>query len=82
MLSPVNILLFGDVILSGTEQRITGRQLLMKQLKKARKVSIITLMWHEGRPTDDPPYGWKESMQAKLTDAQWNELTTPGTELI
>ena len=38
-------------------------------------------MWHEGRPTDNPPYGWKESIQGKLTDAEWKELTTPGTNL-
>ena len=42
---------------------------------------IITLMWHAGRPKDDPPFGWKESIQAKLTDAEWKELITPGTEL-
>ncbi len=42
---------------------------------------IITLMWHQGRPTDDPPYDWKESMQGKLTDEEWQELTTPGTPL-
>jgi mannan endo-1,4-beta-mannosidase len=42
---------------------------------------LITLMWHQGRPTDDPPFGWKESIQGKITDAQWKELTTPGTEL-
>ena len=38
-------------------------------------------MWHQGRPTDDPPYGWKESIQGKLTDDQWSELITPGTPL-
>jgi mannan endo-1,4-beta-mannosidase len=30
---------------------------------------------------DDEPNGWKESVQAKLTDAQWKELITPGTAL-
>jgi mannan endo-1,4-beta-mannosidase len=38
-------------------------------------------MWHAGRPLDDPPFGWKESIQAKMTDTQWKELTTPGTAL-
>ena len=42
---------------------------------------LITLMWHQGRPGDDPPYGWKESIQGKLTDQQWKDLTTPGTNL-
>jgi mannan endo-1,4-beta-mannosidase len=38
-------------------------------------------MWHAGRPQDDPPFGWKESVQAKLTDKEWKELITPGTTL-
>jgi mannan endo-1,4-beta-mannosidase len=38
-------------------------------------------MWHAGRPLDDPPFGWKESIQAKLTDSEWEELITPGTPL-
>lgn len=46
-----------------------------------RQGNIITLMWHAVRPTDEGPNGWKESVQAKLTDAQWRELITPGTVL-
>jgi mannobiose 2-epimerase len=49
--------------------------------EKYREGYIITLMWHAGRPLDDPPFGWKESIQGKLTDQQWEELTTPGTPL-
>jgi len=50
-------------------------------IRKHKECYLISLMWHEGRPTDNPPYGWKESIQGKLTDAQWKELTTPNTEL-
>ncbi|MCX7984822.1 MAG: glycosyl hydrolase [Bacteroidetes bacterium] len=49
--------------------------------RKYKEGYIITLMWHAGRPQDDPPFGWKESIQAKLTDDEWNELITPGTRL-
>jgi mannan endo-1,4-beta-mannosidase len=42
---------------------------------------IITLMWHVGRPQDDPPFGWKESVQAEMTEEEWSEMTTPGTDL-
>ena len=38
-------------------------------------------MWHVGRPQDDPPFKWKESVQGKMTDEEWKELTTPGTAL-
>lgn len=43
--------------------------------------SIITLMWHAVRPVDDEPSGWKTSVQAELTDEEWEQLVTPGTPL-
>jgi mannan endo-1,4-beta-mannosidase len=49
--------------------------------KKYKEGYIITLMWHAGRPMDNPPFGWKESIQGKLSDKEWEELTTPGTAL-
>ena len=50
-------------------------------IRRHREGNLITLMWHAVRPTDDEPNGWKESVQNKLTDAQWKELITPGTPL-
>jgi cellobiose epimerase len=49
--------------------------------KKFKEGYIITLMWHAGRPLDNPPFGWKESIQAKLTDQEWRELLTPDSDL-
>lgn len=43
--------------------------------------SIVTLMWHACRPVDEEPCGWRESVQADLSDAQWQDLLTPGTEV-
>ncbi len=50
-------------------------------IRRHRQGSWITLMWHAVRPLDGEPNGWKESVQNKLTDAEWDELTTPGTAL-
>ncbi len=50
-------------------------------IKRHREGNIITLMWHAVRPTDEEPNGWKESVQNKLTDLEWRELTIPGTPL-
>ena len=58
-----------------------GQDVVNEAIKKWHDGYIVTLMWHQGRPTDDPPFDWKESIQGKLTDAQWTELTTPNTEL-
>jgi mannan endo-1,4-beta-mannosidase len=68
-----------DFIWNGTNDN--GEAIVKEAIKKNEAGNIITLMWHEGRPTDDPPYGWKESIQGKLTPAQWDSLTTPGTPL-
>jgi len=58
-----------------------GQQLVDEAIRKSHDGYLITLMWHEGRPTDDPPYDWKNSIQGKLTVEEWTELTTPGTKL-
>ncbi len=58
-----------------------GQDVVNEAIGKYKEGYIVTLMWHQGRPIDNPPFGWKESVQAKLTDAQWKELTTPGTAL-
>jgi len=68
-----------DFILGGTKDY--GPEIVQEAIKKYKEGYIVTLMWHAGRPTDDPPYGWKESIQAELTDEQWRELVTPGTPL-
>ena len=68
-----------DFIWNWTTDR--GQDVVNKTIEKYKQGYIITLMWHQGRPIDNPPYGWKESVQAKLTDAQWKELTTEGTDL-
>jgi mannobiose 2-epimerase len=55
--------------------------LLQTAYKKYKEGYIVTLMWHVGRPQDNPPFSWKESVQAKMTDKEWMELITPGTAL-
>jgi mannan endo-1,4-beta-mannosidase len=57
------------------------QQLVDEAIEKFRQGYIITLMWHAGRPQDEPPYGWKESVQAEVTEAEWKDITTTGTDL-
>ena len=38
-------------------------------------------MWHAVPPDEDEPVTFRESIQSDLTDAQWQELITPGTHL-
>ena len=66
-----NTLQCGEPILSGMETNDNGQTIVNEAIKKNKEGYIITLMWHQGRPTDNPPFGWKESIQGKLTDAEW-----------
>lgn len=58
-----------------------GPRIVEEAIKKHKEGYIVTLMWHAGRPTDTPPFRWKESIQGELTDAEWKELTTPNSAL-
>jgi mannan endo-1,4-beta-mannosidase len=68
-----------DFIWNGKQDN--GQAIVNEAIKKNKEGYLICLMWHQGRPSDNPPYGWKESVQAKLTDEQWKELITPNTDL-
>ena len=68
-----------DFILDWTHD--AGQEIVNEAIKKSNEGYIVTLMWHQGRPIDEPPYDWKGSIQGKLTDAQWDELITPNTPL-
>ncbi len=50
-------------------------------IKEYKKGSIICLCWHEVRPTDNEPATFRQSVQGKLTNEQFNNVITPGTDL-
>ena len=50
-------------------------------IKRHKEGYVITLMWHTGKPQDNPPFDWKTSTQGEMRDAEWKELITPGTLL-
>lgn len=68
-----------DFIWNGKKDN--GQAIVDEAIRKNKEGYFVTLMWHAGRPIDDAPFGWKESVQAKLTDSQWKELITPNTAL-
>ena len=58
-----------------------GQQVVDESIKKWEEGNLVTLMWHEGKPTDDPPYDFEKNVKVKMSDADWNELVTPGSAL-
>jgi len=58
-----------------------GQRVVNEAIANYKKGYIIALMWHQGRPMDQPPYGFRESVQAKMSDSDFQQIVTPGTEL-
>lgn len=68
-----------DFIWGGTND--PGEKIVADAIQKHKDGTIVTLMWHAGRPIDKPPFTWRESVQGKLTDQEWEELMTPGSKI-
>ena len=77
--------IFGqDFGFSGGEDKdsVAGRPAMIAEaIRQYRNGAVIALTWHAVRPTDDEPVTFRDSVQGHLTDFEWNELLTPGTEI-
>ncbi len=77
--------LFGqDFGFSGGEDKDSteARPALIAEAKRQyENGAVVTLTWHAVKPTEDEPVTFRDSVQGHLTDYEWNELLTPGTEL-
>ena len=66
----------------GTWDGINYRQQIIDEaIRRHNEGFIITLMWHALNPNHDEPVTFKGSIQSKLSDKDWQKLTTPGTVL-
>jgi len=66
----------------GTWDGINFRQQIVDEaIRRQNEGFIITIMWHAVRPTEDEPVTFRESVQGKLSDQEWKDLITPGTEI-
>jgi mannan endo-1,4-beta-mannosidase len=64
------------------QDSVFGRPGMIEEAKRQyRNGAVIALCWHEVRPTDDEPVTFRDSVQGKLSDFEWNELLTPGTDI-
>src|SRR5271170_4731637 len=61
---------------------IESRPAMIAEVKRQyQNGAVVALTWHAVRPTDDEPVAFRDSVQGHLTDFEWHELLTPGTEL-
>ena len=56
------------------------RNVTAHALERHRAGHVVTLMWHARRPHDEGRMSFRENVQGELTEAQWDSLTTPGTD--
>jgi mannan endo-1,4-beta-mannosidase len=56
-------------------------ELVEEAERQYRNGAVVTMTWHEVRPTDDEPVSFRESVQGHLTDFEFKELLTPGSTL-
>ena len=77
--------LFGqDFGFSGGEDKdsVEARPAMIREIKRQyQNGALITLTWHEVRPTHDEPVVFGENILSHLSDFEWRELLTPGTGL-
>lgn len=61
---------------------IAYRPLLVEEIKKQHAVgSIITMTYHQANPAIGEPCPFQGGVISKLSDEQWRDLLTPGTQL-
>ncbi|MFC1569466.1 glycoside hydrolase family 26 protein [bacterium] len=66
----------------GTWDGINFRQQIVEHaIRRYHDGFINTIMWHAVPPTEDEPVEFRESVQSDLTDQEWQDLITPGTEI-
>jgi len=67
---------------AGTWDGINFRQQIVDEaIRRHHEGFIITLMWHAVRPIDDEPVIFEKSVQGKLSDWEWEQVLTPGSEI-
>ncbi|GHV07057.1 hypothetical protein FACS189416_7770 [Bacteroidia bacterium] len=50
-------------------------------IEEFEKGHIITMMWHSQRPLDEGPTIFKTQCQGEFSDEEWQQLTTPSTDM-
>ena len=65
----------------GSDLAWNAKEVIEKATEEYGNGHIITLMWHAARPMDTGRVNFRQQTQGDFTDAQWEELITPGTEM-
>ena len=65
----------------GTWDGINYRQRMVDDaIRRHHEGFVISFMWHAVRPIEQEPVDFRTGIQSELTDEEWADLITPGTE--
>lgn len=56
-------------------------ELVQELIRRWQEGAVITLCWHAVRPIEDEPVTFGANVQGHITDAQFQDLLTPGTDI-
>ena len=63
------------------QKPVSCRQdIIDEAIKQYSKGSIITIMYHQVKPFDHDSLGFSKSVKGRVTDQEWQEIVTPGTD--
>ena len=54
--------------------------LVEEAIRQHKKGCIITLMYHQVKPFDHDSLGYAGSVKGMVTDEQWEQIITPGSD--
>jgi mannan endo-1,4-beta-mannosidase len=72
---------FGFAASDDKDSTLGRASLVQEVIRQYRAGAVIALCWHEVRPTEDEPVTFHDSVQGKLTDWEFQQVITPGTDL-
>lgn len=64
----------------GTDISELDQSLVDEAIRQYKRGCIITLMYHQVKPFDHDSMGFSRSVKGMVTDEQWKQIVTPGTE--
>lgn len=64
----------------GSDISALDQSLVDEAIRQYKRGCIITLMYHQVKPFDHDSLGFNRSVKKMVTDEQWKQIVTPGTE--
>lgn len=72
--------IWGSDMLPLQKGDLTMQDVVDEAIRQHEKGSIITLMYHQVKPFDHDSLGFQGSVKGRVSDEEWKQIVTPGSE--